>query len=255
MSVPAPTGASPGTAGTAGAGGSADDPASGRLLVDPAALPGWLRRLAAEVDGAGLPPLPRAMTHRAPADARSGAVLMLLGEGPAGPDLLLTVRASTLRAHAGQPAFPGGGTDPGEDAVATALREGAEETGLRPDGVTPVALFPEVYVVPSRYRVRPVLAHWHTPGEVGPVDPAETAAVARVPLAELADPARRGQVELRDGFLSPAFDVAGTVVWGFTGALVDLLVRAGGWERPWDTARRLHPPGLVHPPGPVSGGG
>ncbi|GAA1995931.1 CoA pyrophosphatase [Nakamurella flavida] len=242
-------------AGVGDGAGRDGDPTTGRLLVDPTALPGWLRPLAQRVDGAGLPPLPRAMAQRAPADARRGAVLMLLGEGPAGPDLLLTVRADTLRAHPGQPAFPGGGADPGEDAVATALREGAEETGLHPEGVTPVALFPEVYVVPSRYRVRPVLAYWHTPGEVGPVDPAETAQVARVPIADLADPDRRGQVALRDGFVSPAFDVAGTIVWGFTGALVDLLVRAGGWERPWDPDRRLHPPGLVHPPGPVSTAG
>jgi hypothetical protein len=27
------------------------------------------------------------------------------------------------------------------------------------------------------------------------------------------------------------------LVWGFTAALVDRLLAAGGWERPWDAAR------------------
>jgi len=41
---------------------------------------------------------------------------------PDDADLLLIVRAATLRHHAGQAAFPGGASDPGDDGpVATAL--------------------------------------------------------------------------------------------------------------------------------------
>ena len=36
---------------------------------------------------------------------------------------------------------------------------------------------------PSGFLVSPVLAYWREPGAVGPVDPAETAVVARVPVA------------------------------------------------------------------------
>lgn len=60
-------------------------------------------------------------------------------------DVLLLVRAATLRAHAGQPAFPGGKIDPEDYALAestgepvahiAALREAVEETGLDPAGV------------------------------------------------------------------------------------------------------------------------
>ena len=63
-------------------------------------------------------------------------MLVLFGDGPDGPDLLLIERARDLRSHAGQPAFPGGAIDPGDvDAVGAALREAAEETGLDPAGV------------------------------------------------------------------------------------------------------------------------
>ena len=63
-----------------------------------------------------------------------------------------------------------------------------------PSSVLPVALLPELYLPPSGFLVSPVLAYWREPGAVRPVDPAETAVVARVPVAELVDPANRGQV-------------------------------------------------------------
>ena len=49
--------------------------------------------------------------------------------------MLLTVRREHLRTHAGQVSFPGGRLDPGEDAVAAALREAEEEIGLPPGQV------------------------------------------------------------------------------------------------------------------------
>jgi hypothetical protein len=120
--------------------------------------------------------------------------------------------------------------------VDTALREAAEETGLDPTGVVPVALLPELYIPPSGFRVTPVLAHWRDPVAVAPVDPAETATVVRVPVAELADPGNRFLVRHPSGWVGPAFEVAGMVVWGFTAGLVDAVLRMGGWERRWSAA-------------------
>jgi 8-oxo-dGTP pyrophosphatase MutT (NUDIX family) len=162
---------------------------------------------------------------------------MLFADGPAGPDLLLTQRSATMRSHAGQPAFPGGANDPGEDAVTAALRESFEETGVDPASVLPVALLPELFLAPSSFLVSPVLAYWREPGEVRAVDPAETATVARVPVSELSDPANRGQVRLSNGWMGPAFRVADLLVWGFTAGLVDSLLDLGGWARPWDRDR------------------
>ncbi|AZI59342.1 CoA pyrophosphatase [Nakamurella antarctica] len=167
---------------------------------------------------------------------RRSAVLMLLGEGPSGPDLLLTQRAAGMRTHSGQPAFPGGAVDVGEDAVMAALREGQEETGLDPAGVTPAMVLPELFLAASGFVVEPVLAYWHRPGPIRSVNAAETVSVARVPIAELADPANRVQVRIRH-YTGPGFVVAGMTVWGFTGALVDSVLDMGGWAVPWSTDR------------------
>lgn len=211
----------------------------GRRLVGDEELPGWLHRLVANVDRAELPGPIQNLAVDVPADARRGSVLMLFGDGPHGPDLLLTERAATMRSHAGQPAFPGGSNDPGEDAVAAALRESFEETGLLPSSVLPVALFPELYLPPSGFLVRPVLAYWREPGAVYAVDPAETAAVARVPVADLVDPANRGVVRHPSGYVGPAFQVADLLVWGFTAGLVDVLLELGGWALPWDPGQEF----------------
>jgi hypothetical protein len=71
------------------------------------------------------------------------------------------------------------------------------------------------------------------------------ASVARVPLADLADPANRFRVRHSSGYIGPAFGVAGMVVWGFTAALLDALLTASGLSRPWDTrdVRPLPPVG------------
>jgi len=209
----------------------------GHRLVADDQLPVWMHRLVGAVDQAELPEPLRTLAGMAPPLARRGAVLMLFGDGPAGPDLLLTERAATMRSHAGQPAFPGGAVDPGEDAVTAALREGFEETGLLPSSVLPAALLPELFLPPSGFLVRPVLAYWQQPGEVRPVDPAETAMVARVPVRALADPVNRGQVQHSSGYIGPAFRVADLLVWGFTAGLVAVLLDLGGWTVPWDQGR------------------
>ncbi|GAA3248849.1 CoA pyrophosphatase [Pseudonocardia petroleophila] len=181
--------------------------------------------------------------HRVPPPegGRRAAVLILVGHDPGhGPDVLLVERASTLRDHAGQVAFPGGGSDPGDaDAVATALREAEEETGLDPAGVVPLALLPELFIPPSGFVVTPVLAQWERPSDVHAVDAGETAAVVRVPLAVLADPGNRISVGHPSGFTGPGFLVAGLLVWGFTGGLLSALLDLGGWAQPWEPTRVL----------------
>ena len=203
-------------------------------LVEPDEVPSWMSKLveATRDLDAGLF---RRMSPPDHAIARDAAVLILLGEGPDGPDVLLLLRSDELGSHAGQVAFPGGKTDDGDDGpVGTALREAVEETGVLPVGVRPVAVMPTLYVPVSKFIVTPVLAHWQQPSPVRAVDPAETAAVARVPLDHLADPANRFMVTHPSGFTGPAFSAPGMLVWGFTAALLTVVLAIGGWERPWD---------------------
>jgi len=190
-------------------------------------LPSWLRPLADALptfaaDQMGRPP---------PNGARPAAVLVLFGDGP---DLLLIERAGALRSHPGQPAFPGGAAESGDvDLRATALREAEEEVGLDPSGVRIFGDMAPLHISVSGYAVTPILAWWRTPCAVRAVDPAEVARVARVPIADLAHPANRGRVRHR-GWIGPSFEVGGMTVWGFTAIVIDRLLSAGGWARPWD---------------------
>jgi 8-oxo-dGTP pyrophosphatase MutT (NUDIX family) len=171
---------------------------------------------------------------------RESAVLILLGEeGPdEGPDMLILQRADTLRNHAGQPAFPGGARDPGDvDTAATALREAAEEVGLDPTSVEVVAQLPTLWIPVSDFLVTPVLAWWHSPHPVRPMDRAEVARVERLPVSELVDPANRLRVRHPSGWIGPAFRVRGMLVWGFTAGVLSTLLEMGGWSVPWPIDR------------------
>jgi 8-oxo-dGTP pyrophosphatase MutT (NUDIX family) len=196
--------------------------------------PAWLRRLAA---AAAVMDVPRVV--RPPASGgRHSAVLVLFGEGPEGPDLLYIQKNEGLRRHAGQPAFPGGKIEDGDDGpVAAALREAAEETGLDPAGVDVIGSLPELFLAASQFRVVPVLAWWRMPSAVQPVDIGEVAAVERISVAALADPANRFMLRHWSGRTGPAFGINSMLIWGFTALVTDRLLALGGWERPWDAGR------------------
>lgn len=84
------------------------------------------------------------------------AVLVAVTDRPE-PGLLLTLRAQSLRRHAGQVAFPGGRIDPEDaDAVAAALREAEEEIGLSPAHVEVIASVDPYHTI-TGFEVTPVI--------------------------------------------------------------------------------------------------
>jgi 8-oxo-dGTP pyrophosphatase MutT (NUDIX family) len=195
-------------------------------------VPRWLGDLAQAAAGMTMP----SRMQPPPGGGRPSAVLILFGEGPGGPDLLLVQRSPLLRRHAGQPAFPGGAIDESDGGpVPAALREAAEEARVDPSGVQVLAVLPELFIPRSGFSVTPVLAWWRRPGPVEPGDPMEITAVARVRVADLASPANRLTARYPSGEAGPAFRVGGMLVWGFTAMIVDRLLAIGGWEQPWDT--------------------
>ncbi len=207
-----------------------------QMFVDPADLPVWMQQL-----GHALPDADVTGIRRVPDEAstRRSSVLALFGETGGIPDVLILQRAAELRAHAGQPAFPGGQLDPEDRTpVDTALREAQEETRLDPSTVTVVATLPEIWVPPSGFVVTPVIGWWHEPMPVAVGDPAEVSAVFRVPIDELVDPVNRVVVTHPSGFTGPGFDTNGVMIWGFTALLLDRLLDLGGFTIPWQPGAR-----------------
>ena len=228
----------------------------------PQARPPWLAPLVDNLDR-----VPEAYRRRVPPEllaaltgeaarpareaarpSREAAVLVLFsgphidhppGQVPDDADLLLTVRAGTLRHHAGQAAFPGGAADPGDPGpVHTALREANEETGVDPGRLQPLATLDRMFIPPSGFHVIPVLAYSPDPGPVTVVNESETAAVSRVPLRAFINPENRLMVcrtGLERRYAGPAFLLNEMLVWGFTGHVISAMLDAAGWAQPWDT--------------------
>lgn len=101
----------------------------------------------------------------------------------ADPAVLLTRRAASLRAHAGQWALPGGRIDPGESPEQAALRELAEEVGLHL-GASAILGRLDDYATRSGYVITPVVVALGEARALQP-NPAEVASVHRIPVSEL----------------------------------------------------------------------
>lgn len=184
---------------------------------------------------------------------RQSAVLVLFAPVPPGAatedtgragleqdaSVIITERAHSMRSHAGQPAFPGGGAEAGDaDPAATALREADEEVGLDASGVQLLADLPTLHIPVSGYDVTPVLAWWRDPAPetLHAKDPREVARVVMPTVSWLVTPENRFRVRHPSGYVGPAWDVDGLLVWGFTAGLLDRILDLAGLTRPWDRA-------------------
>ena len=73
--------------------------------------------------------------------------------------LVLTRRTDAVDNHRGQISFPGGSMDPGEDAVAAALREAWEELAVDTGPLEVLGGSPPLYIPPSGFCIYPVVAY------------------------------------------------------------------------------------------------
>ena len=121
----------------------------------------------------------------------AGVLVAVDATGPGAPRVILTKRASALRHHPGQVAFPGGKVDDGDGGpVGAALREASEEIGLPRTAVEVLGELPSHRTV-TGFEVTPVLALVTVPF-VARAEPGEVDEVFMVPLDHVANPARYG---------------------------------------------------------------
>ncbi len=140
---------------------------------------GLRHRLRAALDAFPRRALPLEHGTRAAAVA-----LLLVGDAAGRACVVLTQRASDLRAHGGQWALPGGGIDPGEGVEAAARRELREELGATAGELLGTL---DDYPTRSGYRITPVVL-WGDAAPVFTPDPAEVASAHRVPMEDVGPP-------------------------------------------------------------------
>jgi 8-oxo-dGTP pyrophosphatase MutT (NUDIX family) len=142
------------------------------------------------------------------------------------PGVILTVRREHLRTHASQVAFPGGRIDPGEEALAAALREAHEELGLDPSEAEPVGLLDEYRTV-TNYVVTPAVAVIPPDLPLSPHED-EVADWFEAPLAHFIDPAQQHlQTAVFGGRERRYWQIEweGRNIWGATAAILVNLSR------------------------------
>ena len=166
----------------------------------------------------------------APPELRPAAVLIAVTDRP-DPGVLLTHRPDTMPSHPGQVAFPGGKFEPGEDAVAAALREAHEELAIDPDAVRVIGTS-NTFVTGSGFSLTPVLGLIPPDLPIVP-DPREVASWFEPPLRFVLDPANhvrktglfRGQP--RDYI---EIDWQGHRIWGITASILSNLAHRVAWR-------------------------
>jgi 8-oxo-dGTP pyrophosphatase MutT (NUDIX family) len=150
------------------------------------------------------------------------AVLVALVDAARSPGVILTRRASHLRLHAGEIAFPGGKCDSGDrDHWQTALREAEEEVGLQSPSIERLGIMPAL-VTRTAIEVTPCVGWVPRPVELS-ANPAELDAVFTVPLEFVADPAElrfdRYDYGGRERWV-PRYDWGDHRIWGITAAVL-----------------------------------
>jgi len=161
-------------------------------------------------------------------EARHAAVLLGIFEQDDEAYLVFIRRATTLRSHSGEIAFPGGGVEPTDHSrVAAAVREAHEEIGLDPARVEVLGLLHPVFTVVSNYLITPVVAFLpQGPGSLQ-LQASEVTEIILASLRGLANPAiAHTEQWTRNGMTRTIYfyDYGPHRIWGATARILYSLL-------------------------------
>ena len=164
--------------------------------------------------------------------ARNASVLIGLFDENNETYISFIRRASTLRSHRGEIAFPGGSADDSDvSPIVTALREAQEEIGLAPSRVEVLGIMPPVFTVVSNFLITPVVAYLpEGPGTLQ-LQVSEVAEIIFLPLQGLADPSiYHTEQWVRDDVTHTVyfFDYGSYRIWGATAGMLNTLLELLG---------------------------
>ncbi|MCD5413214.1 MAG: CoA pyrophosphatase [Dehalococcoidia bacterium] len=153
----------------------------------------------------------------------SSAVLVPVYEKAGEYYVLFTRRTERVEYHKGQISFPGGRKDEGDrDLLATALREGFEEIGLRPEAVEILGELDDESTISTRFVVSPFVGLIPYPYDFE-INRGEVEELVEVPLAALRDKANFREEVVTDGgrtFMAYSYHYGDEVIWGATARIL-----------------------------------
>ena len=166
----------------------------------------------------------RQKQHIADAGLVPSAVLLPICYKHGQYHVLFVKRTEEVKEHKGQISFPGGAYCEGDGTLlATALRECAEETGLRTDEVEILGELDDTVTTTSNYIISPFVALTTCPHQLK-MNTREIEEIVEVPISVLLDKnSRREETKTINGkaITSYSYHYQGRVIWGATARILN----------------------------------
>ncbi len=155
-------------------------------------------------------------------------ILVPIYDGDGMANMILTRRASSLRTHAGEVAFPGGKIEEGETAEEAAVREAYEEIGLDPKSIEIEGRLVSSATMSSFVSLVAVVATLPEPRSYR-INSSEVEEVFSFPISYLFQEGvfsvERWPISSGGYFEMHFFDFGDDLVWGATGRIIYEFMR------------------------------
>jgi 8-oxo-dGTP pyrophosphatase MutT (NUDIX family) len=152
--------------------------------------------------------------------AKHSGVMLLLFERNEELHTLLIKRPEHMKHHAGQIAFPGGRTEPGETVLKTALRETWEEIGIISDKIEILGKLSDLYVQVSKFVIHPFVG-WVEDTNTLNINKNEVEKIIAFPIKTMREEIDEPEINTVTGSIKvPCFKFDDEIIWGATSMIL-----------------------------------